>query len=72
MSTYRCTRSMTASSTVQRILEKQENQLRKAGLPLKLRAEAAEEALADLEIDRGLLEDELNHLRREVARHGAE
>lgn len=58
--------------TVQRILDKQENQLRKESLPLKLRAEAAEEALADLEIDRGLLEEELNHLRREVARHGAE
>jgi hypothetical protein len=58
--------------TVQRILDKQQNQFRKESLPLKLRAQAAEEALADLEIDRGLLEEEVNHLRREVAHHGAE
>ncbi|WP_143217042.1 hypothetical protein [Acetobacter indonesiensis] len=61
-----------ATRTVQHILDKQEKQFRKESMPLKIRAEAAEEALADLEIDRGLLEGEVSHLRREVARNGAE
>lgn len=60
------------SRVVQRLLDKEGTALRKEILTARSRVEAFEEAMRDLHIDYAAQEQEVHHLRLEVARAGAE
>ncbi|KQQ13231.1 hypothetical protein ASF53_13690 [Methylobacterium sp. Leaf123] len=60
------------SRVVQRLLDKEGTALRKEILSATSRVEAFEEAMSDMQIDYAAQEQEVRHLRLEVARIGAE
>jgi hypothetical protein len=72
VSRQRYLEAIRGTRTVQRLLEKEQRQSHKEILPLQARAEAAEEALKDLGYDYAAQEEEVRHLRQELAFRGAE
>lgn len=60
------------SRVVQRLLEKEGTALRKECVTAKSRVDALQAAMRDLEIDYAVQEQEVRHLRLEIARVGAE